>query len=89
MAAKSTPMSHEETVNAVMAQLRAPSTPKRSIVDRLADYAIDEVASTGEYVARLGAAAGAAVDNFNDSYQLEVERQLRRRAERLIARTQH
>ncbi len=84
MAAKSTTSAQTSvqpmTVEQVMDMLRQPKQPKVSLTTRLAD----RIADSGNNLARLGAGFSAATDNMADAYTLEKERQLRRRAERLV-----
>ena len=68
------------TVEQVMEKLRQPKTPRGSLTEFLAD----KIADSGNNLARLGAGFSAATDNMADAYTLEKERQLRRRAERII-----
>ena len=90
MAAKSAPvetvenLSREDRVAAIMAQLRSPKNT-RSFMDRFTDHAVDAVASAGYTAARFAAAGATAVENASDAFQIERERQLKRRAERLLA----
>lgn len=72
-------LSHEEKVAQLMAHLRTPQ--KGQFTDRLAD----NIADAGQTVARLGAAFAASTDNIADAYAIERERQLKRRAEKLLA----
>ena len=98
MAAKSAPatvetvatpfeLSREDRVAAIMEQLRAPRNT-RSFMERIPDAAVDVVANTGDTVARFAAAGTTAVENASDSFQLERERQLKRRAERLLSQAE-
>ena len=84
MAAKSTTSAQTSvqpmTVEQVMEMLRQPKQPKVSLTTLLAD----KIADSGNNLARLGAGFSAATDNMSDAYTLEKERQLRRRAERLV-----
>ena len=68
------------TVEQVMEMLRQPKKPQVSLTTLLAD----KIADSGNNLARLGAGFSAATDNMADAYTLEKERQLRRRAERLV-----
>jgi hypothetical protein len=49
------------------------------------DAIVDKVADSADSVARIGAAFTSALNNAGDSYKLERERQLHRRADRLLA----
>ena len=84
MAAKSTTSAQTSvqpmTVEQVMEMLRQPKQPTVSLTTLLAD----KIADSGNNLARLGAGFSAATDNMADAYTLEKERQLRRRAERLV-----
>ena len=84
MAAKSTTSAQTSvqpiTVEQVMEMLRQPKQPKVSLTTLLAD----RIADSGNNLARIGAGFSAATDNMADAYTLEKERQLRRRAERLV-----
>jgi hypothetical protein len=89
MAAKNqTTSTTSPTVEDIMAQLRQPSS-HQSFTDRVKNFVVDEVADSGQFVSRLSAGLVAAKDNFGDGYSLERERQLRRRAERILKLTQH
>lgn len=68
------------TVEQVMEKLRQPKAPRGSLTEFLAD----KIADSGSNVARITAGFAAATDNMADAYTLEKERQLRRRAERII-----
>ena len=70
-----------QTVEDIMAMLRQPKQPKVTLTTFLAD----KIADSGNSVARLGASVVAARDNMEDAYVLEKERQLRRRAERILS----
>ena len=92
MAAKQTvatpvELSREDRVAQIMEQLRAPKSSK-SFLDRLTDHAVDALASTGDTAARFAAAGVTAVENASDAFQIERERQLKRRAERLLAQAE-
>ena len=78
------PLSREDRVRELMEQLRAPKS-SRPFVDRFADHAVDALASSGDTAARFAAAAASAVENAADAFLIERERQLKRRAERLLA----
>ena len=80
-------LSREDRVAAIMAQLRAPRNT-RSFMERITDAAVDAVANTGDVAARFAAAGTTAVENATDSFALERERQLKRRAERLLAQAE-
>jgi len=90
MASKSTPVAaqstdYETAVKAVMAQLRAPATVSGpTLLSRFESVAVDSLADSGEFVARLAAGAVSGFDSAKDAYQIERERQLRRRAEKLL-----
>ena len=81
------PLSREDRVAAIMAQLRAPKNT-RSFMDRVTDVAVDAVANTGDTAARFAAAGATAIENASDAFQIERERQLKRRAERLLAQAE-
>ena len=81
------PLSREDRVREIMAQLRAPKS-SRSFVDRVTDHAVDALASAGDTAARFAAAGVTAVENASDAFQIERERQLKRRAERLLAQAE-
>ena len=70
------------TVEQVMEMLRKPAA--KSNVD-LVGIISDRVADSGQAFARIGAGISAATDNMADAYKMEQERQLRRRAERIVA----
>ena len=76
-----------DQINAIIAALRTPKS-NRSLLDRLTDVAVDTVADSTETLSRFAAAAMSATDSFGDGYELEKERQLRRRAERILKATQ-
>ena len=80
-------LSREDRVAAIMAQLRAPKNT-RGFMERITDAAVDAVANTGDTAARFAAAGTTAVENASDSFQLERERQLKRRAERLLSQAE-
>ena len=80
-------LSREDRVAQIMAQLRAPKSSK-SFLDRLTDHTVDAVAGAGDTAARFAAAAASAVENASDAFQIERERQLKRRAERLLAQAE-
>ena len=71
----------ELTLEQIMAQIRAPKTASVSLTDTV----MNKVADSGEFLARLGAGVACATDNMKDHYAMEKERQLRRRAERILA----
>ena len=80
-------ISREDRVAAIMAQLRSPKNTK-SFMERITDVAVDAVANSGDIAARFAAAGTTAVENATDSFELERERQLKRRAERLLAQAE-
>lgn len=77
-------LSREDRVAQIMAQLRAPTKSSKSFSERFTDHAVDAVAGAGDTAARFAAAAASAVENASDAFQIERERQLKRRAERLL-----
>ena len=81
------PLSREDRVREIMEQLRAPKSSK-SFFDQLTDHAVDAVAGSGDTAARFAAAAASAVENAADAFLIERERQLKRRAERLLAQAE-
>ena len=87
MARAQTQLTREDQLNAIVEALRTPapqSTP--SPINRfLSDSAVDTVAGSGTFLGRMKAAVESAGDTYNDGYQLERERQLRLRAERILA----
>jgi RNA polymerase-binding transcription factor DksA len=79
--------SHEEAVKAVMEQLRNNrSANTKSLLSRVEDLAVDVVADSAEFGSRIAAGAVSAYDSGLDTYAAERERQLRRRAEKALAR---
>ena len=74
----------QAAIDQIIAQLRQPKS-NVSLFDRITNYAVDSVADSGNTVSRFAAAAASAVDNFGDAYEQEKERQLRRRAEKILA----
>ena len=60
----------------------APSTPLNLDVG---GFIADKVADSGIVFGRIAEGASAARGNFNDARKMEKERQLRRRAERIVA----
>lgn len=54
----------------------------------LSDVIVDKTANSGGFLGRMKAAIGSAGDTYNDGYELEKERQLRLRAERILKATQ-
>ena len=92
MAAKQTvatpvELSREDRVAQIMEQLRAPKS-SRPLVDRVTDHAVDALANAGDTAARFAAAGLTAVENAADAFLIERERQLKRRAERLLAQAE-
>ncbi len=82
-------LSHDEQLAAIINALRTPVAPQQSVVNKfLSDRAVDTVAGSGTFIGRMKAAVESAGDTYNDGYQLERERQLRLRAERILAAQQ-
>lgn len=83
--------SHEAQVQSIMEALRnnqptvAPSPVKSFFADRI----VDTTAGSGVFIGRMKAAVESAGHTYNDGYQLERERQLRLRAERILKAQQH
>lgn len=81
------PMSIEE----VMEMLRNEPAAKRAVAQSaplnldVGGFIADKVADSGIVFGRIAEGASAARDNFNDARKMEKERQLRRRAERIVA----
>lgn len=65
---------------------RQPVATQRSF---LSDTIVDKTANSGGFIGRMKAAIESAGDTYNDGYELERERQLRLRAERILKATQH
>lgn len=51
------------------------------------DVVVDKTANSGGFIGRMKAAIETAGDTYNDGYELERERQLRLRAERILKAT--
>ena len=86
MARAQTQLTREDQLNAIVEALRTPVAPQQSVVNKfLSDRAVDTVAGSGTFIGRMKAAVESAGDTYNDGYQLERERQLRLRAERILA----
>lgn len=81
--------SHEEQVQSIIDALRnqqpAPPPAKSFFADRI----VDTTANSGVFVGRMKAAVESAGQTYNDGYQLERERQLRLRAERILNAQKH
>ena len=81
------PMSIEE----VMEMLRNEPAAKQAVAPSaplnldVGGFIADKVADSGIVFGRIAEGASAARDNFNDARKMEKERQLRRRAERIVA----
>ena len=86
------PMSIEE----VMEMLRNEPAAKKAVAKKavaksaplnldVGGFIADKVADSGIVFGRIAEGASAARDNFNDARKMEKERQLRRRAERIVA----
>lgn len=85
MATKNITNDREQLINELMAQLRSPTANNSvSLRQRVEDAAVDALADSTAVAARLGAAAVSSLDVAKDAYALERERQLRRRAERIL-----
>lgn len=90
MARTQTQPTREEQLAAIVEALRTPQQPVQSPINRfLSDRAVDSVAGSGTFLGRMKAAIESAGDTYNDGYQLERERQLRLRAERILNAQQH
>lgn len=82
-------LSREEQLAAIVEALRTPQQPVQSPINKfLSDRAVDTVAGSGTFIGRMKAAIESAGDTYNDGYQLEKERQLKLRAERILAAQQ-
>jgi hypothetical protein len=89
MARTAQTLSHEEQLAAVINALRQPAPVESPIKSFFADRAVDTVAGSGVFIGRMKAAIESAGDTYNDGYQLERERQLKLRAERILKAQQH
>jgi hypothetical protein len=79
--------SNADQLNAIIEALRnrQPIATQRSFIS---DTIVDKTANSGGFVGRMKAAVESARDTYNDGYELERERQLRLRAERILKATQ-
>lgn len=91
MARTAQTLSHDEQITRIMEALRQqPAAPVESKVKSFfADRIVDTTAGSGTFIGRMKAAVESAGDTYNDGYQLERERQLRLRAERILKAQQH
>ena len=76
------PLSVEQVMEMLAAQ--QPAEKEKSTLD-IAGFFTDKIANSGDALGRFKAGAEAAKANFGDAYEIEKKRQLRRRAERILA----
>ena len=89
---QSTVPNHEAQIAQIIEALRNnhPAPVTNPVKSFFADQVIDTTAGSGLFLGRMKAALQSAGDTYNDGYQLERERQLRLRAERILkAQQQH
>ena len=91
MARTAQTQSHEAQVQSIMEALRnnTPAATPSPVKSFFADRIVDNTAGSGRFFGRMKAAIESAGDTYNDGYQLERERQLRLRAERILKAQQH
>ena len=95
MANKTTKTVNPMSIEDVMEMLRNESVAKQAVAQSaplnldldldVGGFIADKVADSGIVFGRIAEGASAARDNFNDARKMEKERQLRRRAERIVA----
>jgi hypothetical protein len=83
--------SHEAQLAQIMEALRnqQPVTTPSPVKSFFADQVVDATAGSGVFIGRMKAAIESAGHTYDDGYQLERERQLRLRAERILNAQQH
>lgn len=86
-ATPTTEPTRQEMLDAIVAQLRAQrSAPSGlALTDRLVSWAADKAADSTEAASRIGAGFVSGWDNGKTAYAAERERQLLRRANKMLA----
>ncbi len=82
---------HDVQINTIIEALRNqhPAPVSHPVKSFFADQVVDTTAASGVFAGRMKAAFESAGQTYNDGYQLEKERQLRLRAERILKAQQH
>ncbi len=88
---QSTVNPHDAQIAQIIEALRnqQPAPVSHPVKSFFADQVVDTTASSGVFAGRMKAAFESATQTYNDGYQLEKERQLRLRAERILKAQQH